>query len=508
MSSLAAFERLVDQTAKQPSKLRRSELVAVAAQRQAARLRARYDAAQSSTENKNHWANADDLSARAANSLPVRKALRRRSRYEVANNSYAAGMMLTLSNDIVGSGPRLQMQTDNPDYNSLVEREFAAWQRDVRFGQKLRTMCVSKPRDGEGAARLTTNPNHESPVWLDFELFETDQMTTPTLVPSRDHIDGIWFDAYGNPAFYDILENHPGDQDGPLNLTPQKVPASSVIHWFREDRPGQKRGIPEITPALPLFAQLRRYTLAVIAAAETAADFAAIVSSTADPDTGADTESAAPFTEMDIVSRMLLVLPNKMQLQQLKAEQPTTTYGEFKQQILNEISRCLNMPYNVAAGNSSGYNYSSGRLDHQIYFRSIGITQCDCEAVVLDRLFKEWYREACLLGITTPIDLRLRSWSWSWDPAEDLDPAKSSAARLSDLQSGALSYQRLYGSLGLDWQVEQKQQAEALGITVDEYRALLRQKLFGTAATVANPNGIDPLQARRRQSKRARVTCP
>jgi ABC-type branched-subunit amino acid transport system ATPase component len=28
-------------------------------------------------------------------------------------------------------------------------------------------------------------------------------------------------------------------------------------------------------------------------------------------------------------------------------------------------------PFNVAAGNSSGYNYASGRLDHQTYFKAI-----------------------------------------------------------------------------------------------------------------------------------------
>jgi hypothetical protein len=37
----------------------------------------------------------------------------------------------------------------------------------------------------------------------------------------------------------------------------------------------------------------------------------------------------------------------------MKSEQP-----EFKKEILNEIARCLNMPFNVAAGNSSGYNYA------------------------------------------------------------------------------------------------------------------------------------------------------
>jgi len=477
---------------------RRAELRQAAARRAFHRLRARYDAAETTADNKLHWANADDLSARAANSLPVRKTLRKRSRYETANNSYAAGMMLTLSNDIVGSGPRLQMKTADSEYNTFVEREFAAWQRDVRWGQKLRTMCVSKPRDGETFAKLTTNPRHESPVWLDFELIETDQVTTPALVPTPQHIDGIWFDEFSQPSFYDILDQHPGDQDqAPRNLVPKKIPAESVIHWFREDRPGQKRGIPETTPALPLYAQLRRYTLAVIAAAETAADFAAIVSSTADPRLD-DDDPVDPFSEIEITSRMLLTLPNKMQLQQLKAEQPTTTYGMFKQEILNEIARCLNMPYNVAAGNSSGYNYSSGRLDHQIYFRSIAITQIDCEAVVLDRLFREWYREAVLLKIARPLELRLRPWSWSWDPAEDLDPTKSAAARLQDLQSGALSYQRLYGELGLDWKVEQQQQAEALGVSVERYRQLLVQKLFGESPA---PMAI----SRRRQARRGKV---
>ncbi len=33
------------------------------------------------------------------------------------------------------------------------------------------------------------------------------------------------------------------------------------------------------------------------------------------------------------------------------------------------------MPYNVATGNSSCYNYASGRLDHQTRFKSIRVDQ-------------------------------------------------------------------------------------------------------------------------------------
>ena len=75
----------------------------------AVRVRAKFDSAQTTPDNRRHWANADYLSADAAASPEVRRLLRSRARYEVANNSYARGIVLTLANDVVGTGPRLQM---------------------------------------------------------------------------------------------------------------------------------------------------------------------------------------------------------------------------------------------------------------------------------------------------------------------------------------------------------------------------------------------------------------
>jgi len=70
-------------------------------------LRGRYDAAVTTDDNRRHWAHADALSADAAASADVRRTLRNRARYEVANNSYARVIVLTLANDTVGTGPRL-----------------------------------------------------------------------------------------------------------------------------------------------------------------------------------------------------------------------------------------------------------------------------------------------------------------------------------------------------------------------------------------------------------------
>jgi len=72
-------------------------------------VRAKFDSAQTNADNRRHWANADGLSADAAASPAVRQTLRNRARYEVANNSYARGIVLTLANDVTGTGPRLPM---------------------------------------------------------------------------------------------------------------------------------------------------------------------------------------------------------------------------------------------------------------------------------------------------------------------------------------------------------------------------------------------------------------
>ena len=214
------------------------------------RIRSRYDAAATTEDNRRHWANADGLSANAANSPDVRCTLRNRARYEVANNSYARGIVLTLANDVIGTGPRLQMLTADASANRLVEREFARWMHTVRLPDKLRTMRMARASDGEAFALLTNNERLASPVALDLRLVEAEQVCTPDLSLNQlNAVDGIVFDDFANPLAYHVLKQHPGDQglvSSSFEYDP--FPAASVIHYFRCDRPGQARGIPDITP--------------------------------------------------------------------------------------------------------------------------------------------------------------------------------------------------------------------------------------------------------------------
>jgi len=423
-------------------------------------LAGKFDSAQTTEDNRRHWAGADGLSADAAASAEVRRILRNRARYEVANNAYARGIVLTLANDVVGTGPRLQMLTDNPDANRRIEREFADWAREIGLAEKLRTMRMADALD--------------SAIKLDLRLIEADQVTTPGFAfgsagagparhgeAQRSQVDGIVFDAFGNPQEYHVLKEHPGGNRFRVGLDYDRVPADAMIHWFRADRPGQSRGLPDILPALPLFAQLRRFTLAVIAAAETAAEFAGVLYTDAPPSGEAD--PIEPMDAIELEKRMLLTMPGGWKMGQVHAEQPATTYAEFKNQILNEIARCLNMPFNIAACNSSGYNYASGRLDHQTYFKSIRVEQAHLEAVVLDRVLDAWMREAARVFDLRWLLLKQRgqfAHQWFWDGREHVDPAKEALSQERRLASNTTTLAMEYAKLGLDWEEQLRQRAK------------------------------------------------
>lgn len=423
-------------------------------------LRARYDAAQTTPDNRRHWRNADCLSAAAANSPSVRKTLRERARYEAANNSYLMGILLSLANDTVGWGPTLQLQAPDAAGNKQAQATFAEWALTVGLPAKLRTMRQAKACDGEAFAILTNNPNLPTPVKLDVRLVEADQVEWPTAGLLGRQNDAIERDAWGNPARYHLLDNHPGDAGFPGALSGKWLPAASVLHYFRAERPGQTRGVPEITPALELFAQLRRYTLAVVAAAETAADHALVIQTNTPPD--GEAVKATAFDEVELERRMATVLPAGWNLGQEKPEQPATTYAMFVDYLLNEICRCLLVPFNIAKGNSNDSTYSSSRSDGQMYFRQIGVEQSALETQVLDPLLAAWLSEAALLEGFLPQSLRTTGavpHEWHWPGFEHVDPLKEANAQDTRLRNGMTTGALEWARRGYDWREQEQQRA-------------------------------------------------
>ena len=265
------------------------------------------------------------------------------------------------------------------------------------------------------------------------------------------------------------------------------IDAASVIHYYRAERPGQLRGIPDVVPALYLFGQLRRYTMAVIECAETAANYAGVLYTDSPANETAD--DVEPMDTIEVERNSFLTMPAGWKMGQLKAEQPTTTYEMFKNEILNEVARCLNMPFNVAAGNSSKYNYASGRLDHQVYHKSLRIEQQIMADTVLDRVFSAWIAEAILISDLVPAPLRSASFDhdWMWDGQEHVDPLKEANAQAKRLENGTTTLASEYAKQGKDWETELRQRARELAL-IEELGLSMHE---ADAATVKDEDNDD-----------------
>jgi lambda family phage portal protein len=431
------------------------------------RVRAKFDAAESQ-DDRRHWANADAFAADAALSPMKRREMRNRARYERANNSWLAGISSTLANDLVGTGPRLQLQFGDDESARAIEKLFFDWGWQIDLPAKLRTMREALVVDGEAFSLMISNPRLPG-VQLDLRLVEAEMVATPTelmsetITPDGSTVDGMEFDAVGNVVAYQVLNFHPGSNFRVNTLQFQRVPAAQMVHWFRPIRPGQHRGYPEVAPALRLFGQLRRYTEAVVAAAETAADFAGFLRTNSP---AAEIDEVEAFAEMPIEKRTMVTLPDGWTFEQLKAEQPTTQFPSFVRQILGELGRCMNLPFNVCALDSSSYNYASGRMDHQIYATTQRVMRDDLERVMLDRLLAAWVNEATLAGVL-PEGVPPFSewdWSWQWDGKEHVDPSKEANAAETRLRTHTTTLAAEYAKAGKQWDVELRQRAAEVAL--------------------------------------------
>ncbi|NNE62348.1 MAG: phage portal protein [Woeseia sp.] len=438
-------------------------------------LRAEYDSAQTTDEYKNIWSATDALDADSANSSAVRQKLVQRSRYEHGSNGYAAGIENTYTNDLVGTGPSLRMQTGSEDFNRMVERVWREWAKETGFRRKLWCMAHAYGQDGEGFGILRQNPGLRHRVKIDMVLIETEQCQTPYLPFNEDgYIDGIRFDDFGNPVSYDILRDHPGAGSVPLDLQPERVPARFVAHWFKMRRPGQHRGIPEGTPTLNCGAASRRFRESVLSASDNIANYALFLRTKMDPD---QLDTVSPMSTLDIERRMMTALPEGWDAFQPRAEQPVATYESFHKSLINEQARPRNMPLNKALCDSSDYNFASGRLDHITYYDALDIDRADCADMVLDVVFRAWFDLAVVAfrwlgGNPLAISEGGRMHVWDFPKHKVADLKSEAQANQTRLATGQTSLPTIYSDAGDDYEDEVIKEATANGITVEQQKQI------------------------------------
>jgi capsid protein len=468
-------------------------------------IRARYDNALTTPENKRDWWNTDFFSAKAANSFQVRRTLRLRSRHEVSNNPFLFGIANNNADDLIGCGPTLQVRTPDAGYNRQVEKSFADWWDEVGGVEKLRTCKLAKTVDGEGFLVFKTLNELDHPVKLYPLDIEADQVTTPM----PNDMGELWLDGLilhpvtGRPTMYTILKQHPGDWyfNNMNPLAVDRIKSKWVVHWFPKFRPGQVRGVPVFTPSLDLFSELRAYRRAVLGAAETAADYAAVLEQDRGigvvSDEDADTEFEA-FKKVEIVRKMMTMLPPGAKLSQFDAKQPTTTYEMFQEKCLGEACRPLAYPLNLALGTSQKFNFSSAKLDHVNYRGQLTVERDDCNRVVMSHIFRVWFDEAVLARAVRSLDGAVPDHDFHWPGFQPLDPLVEAQADHDRISAGTLTLKEFWATRGEDWPdvldqlAKEKEEIERLGL---EFGQPTRFTVTEATTPADDANTVDPSEA-------------
>lgn len=482
---------------------RRSQASAVATAAANHALRAMVDVHNTNADNEKLFKSAvDNWHADAT----VRRDIRKKARYECLNNSYVRGMVKTKQVDLIGTGPRLHILSEDREAAAEVEMKVTQWMEDIQLASKLRSMIFEWFTGGEAFAMLRTNPASPNPVKLDLQVLDAEQI--PDESDGEKLLEGITYDDFGNAISYKVLPRHPAGESVMGAADARDVPARFICHIFNADRSSQVRGLSEFTSSLLPAALLRSFTLAVVKAANIAASLSFVVHT---DEIGEDSTACEPYDVIDLEHGTGMALPDGYKATQFKAEQPVDTYSDFKNEMLNEVGRGVLMPRLKVSGDASNYNYSSGRLDGQEYNHACDVERREIELVTLRKLFAEWWLEAkSLKGYLSPAAKALVEEGaypayprhrWGWDGRPHVDPQKEATADQTKLANGSMGLHDVYAALGKNAEDEMTKSARILGLTIDEYREKVVASIFQTAGGTDVPEDDGGEDDSRRKTK-------
>jgi capsid protein len=395
-------------------------------------LQGRYDAAQTTSENSRHWANAGafGLTPDQMNNQAVRQTLKVRSRYEYNNGGYTKRIVNKTANEVVGKHIKINIESDNAAFNEACERDLRQWQREIQLEKGLRTLVKDKMREGEAIALPYTNRRLRHAVKLDLARISCDRLTSPTVGDSLidNNVDGVILDEMGiNVTKYQVSK-YTGTYGTFMTGEYAEYNYDQLYHWFEQEYSEQHRGIPELTSTLDINAARRAYSKSVLSTAQMQANFAMYMKTSV---TNPDQEMPPAMDEIELERNIVTILPENSEIGTVDASQPVDTFKDYNNEMVMEGSAPGNMPHNMVKASSADMNFSSARFDYYIMFgKDRDILRSDMELVILDDLIMRYIEEWAALnfaqfpaGVPNGITV-----SYGYEVDKYIDPKKETEA--------------------------------------------------------------------------------
>ena len=309
--------------------------------------------------------------------------LRSRVHDLVRNNNYAAQAIRYSTNQIVGTGVRLQAQIRKQRNNELytklneqIESQWSMWGRkdscDVRgvlcFSELERLAVRSMIESGESFVIMHRRQFGRSKVPFALEVIEADQLDEDYKGKLSDPTNvwrlGIEMDRFQRAVNYAFLTKHPGDSNFSAPIGQKQhiiVPARDVIHLFMPQRPGQHRGIPFLASAISHLHQLDGYIEASLIRCRASSALMGFISTPeGELDAGGEVYDYDRVTSFEPGQFKYLEPGANVTIPDM--DSPNGEFDPFVRTMLRSMASGLGCSFEAISSDYSQSNYSSSRL--------------------------------------------------------------------------------------------------------------------------------------------------
>ncbi|WP_237062559.1 phage portal protein [Loktanella sp. M215] len=184
--------------------------------------------------------------------------------------------------------------------------------------------------------------------------------------------DGIEYDAIGRRVAYHLLSEHPGAR-GWRNLSraSRRVAASEILHIYRQDRPGQMRGVSWFAPVALALQDMADHQDAQLMRQKIAACFAAFRVNL-DGETPAATADPGGLSTL-VPGRIQNLAPGE----DIRFAEPPGVQGyyEFTRSVSRTVAAGIGVTYEALTGDLTGVNFSSARIGRLEMDRNVSAWQ-------------------------------------------------------------------------------------------------------------------------------------
>ncbi|KKI39718.1 portal protein [Burkholderia vietnamiensis] len=425
---------------------------------------AAYESASTTGARAKSWrASSAGPNAAAAQNLPL---LRSRARDAIRNDPWAKTAIARLVSNTIGNGIQAHPQHPNDAVRKMQKQ---LWEDsceeidadDVFDMAGVQTLAARAFfSDGEVLVRRQfRSPSEGLAVPMQIRLLEGDLLPmekNEVVAGGGEIVNGVEFNADGRRVAYHLLQRHPGEygRASAGNMQTVRVPADEIAHVFLALRPGQVRGVPELSTVLLRLKSLDNFDDAVLFRQEVSNLFAGFITKPpsepglpGDPVTGGEMQY-----DVDGFSPVVSLEPGSMQElapgEDVKFAEPPgagTDYGPFMRQQLMAAAASVGMPYEVMTGDLRDVSDRVLRVILNEFRRSIEQIQWNVFIHQFCRKVWRWWVDACALSGAMPmVDyyrrrrdyLRVRWVPQGWPY---IHPVQDVTAKRMEIRSGLAS---------------------------------------------------------------------